>query len=330
MNALINQIIKFEKEDKIKKLSLSNRNHNHRFELDKKYNNYINSKRKLNYKFNQNSSFAHKINTSLFLQGIKKTKRKMNEMAKNYITKEIQRKKDAIELKDKVEFQSLEMQDIKNKVMSFLSNDTKLNQIEINEQLFNKFENKINFLQDGLSLPNINNNLVKVNLKTEKNIYVSEQWKCLNFIGNSTLKYLNKLKAKIQREKDEGKRLFQNNEEIQINKTNLDITQNIKKNKEKNEEVEDIEEKENFLLNKNDSELVTNKKLENLYIYENYFVYKVSNYKNVGIVSKKIRSLIINNKDFIKENINNLDDEKNEKEEEKSKGDSKLEYDIYL
>ena len=151
----------------------------------------------------------------------------------------------------------------------------------------------------------------------------------------STLTYLHKLKAKIQRELDE---IEEENKEKQfkINQQigKYDINNNKKKKKKKqNVEIEKNDENKNssksFESNEEKSEEEEEKtkiNKEDLYNLEEFFVNKGLPNKTIGIASDKLASTIYTNRLFYSQN-NGLD--KNYKKNKKSKK-KKNEYDIYL
>ena len=107
-----------------------------------------------------------------------------------------------------------------------------------------------------------------------------EEWKNINVINSTTWNYLNRLKRKLQREKDEK---LKREKELEL------------KRKEEEELI--------FIKNKNQSKEEEKLKLqqyEDLYIIEEYFLHK-NNYNNdnVSIATDKLRYLFFH----VNENI---------------------------
>ena len=152
-------------------------------------------------------------------------------------TQEKLEKDDDIELesKDKMEEMSLDLQHYKKAIKIFLTDETKLNQIYIHEEFFDSFPNKINFLFDDRKFPTIKNNLnkIKIEIKTSGGY----EWNRLNMIELSTLTYLHKLKAKIQRELDE---IEENENKEKQFKINQEIGKYDYKNNKKNKKKKKI------------------------------------------------------------------------------------------
>jgi hypothetical protein len=109
------------------------------------------------------------------------------------------------ELRDKVYYPSLDLQKISKQIKLILANEYKFNQLEIHEQFFESFTNRINFLFDNFKPPYIKNNLIKI--KYDKNNYENNyfEWKWMNALGINALNYISHAKIKIQRENDERK-----------------------------------------------------------------------------------------------------------------------------
>ena len=109
-----------------------------------------------------------------------------------------------IELKDTVVIRPKIFDETKNIIHNLLTNESDIKKILKDEIFYKKYENKINFKFDGLKLPVIKNNLVKIIFDKEK------EWNNINSIEHKTFQYLNLLKIKIQRHKD-NKKIIKNN-----------------------------------------------------------------------------------------------------------------------
>ena len=161
----------------------------------------LNNKERSEKKYNKNKS------NSLFYLHNKKInslidKYEKDIIGKNFkeIKKEEKRKLYLIELRDKVEVPSIKVQKIKKMIYKFLNKETDIKQIMENEDFYKKLENRINFIYDGLKIPNIKNRLMS-NKDKWHNELVN-----INAINTKLLIYLNHLKCVVQRKKDESKK----------------------------------------------------------------------------------------------------------------------------
>ena len=193
-NVLINQIIKFNSETKIKK-----EKDLMPMKLGKEYYDFIEKKSKLNFNPNYNSPFIHRVNSCYMIDKflarkkykINRTKLKLNN-DENESDENLE-----LELKDQIEDFSVDLEKYKKTLKRFFKDSVKLNQIYFHEKFFDNFANRINFIFDDRKFPTIKNKLNRVIIDI-KNIELCE-WKLLNMIENSTMTYLHKLKAKIQK-----------------------------------------------------------------------------------------------------------------------------------
>ena len=327
---LVNQILKFEKDSK----KIDNYAKDiFPMKLDKNYDEFIQKKIKLNYNPNFNSPNIHRMSVNFMINKNTKNIIRRNNLMKTRKKSQAQKLKEQKkkineelleEMEDKVEEINLEFDSIKKTVKSFLTDETKLNQItEIKEDFFNNYENRINFLYDCRRFPLIKNNLVKIKIeiRTAKNY----EWNYLNMLGNCSLIYLNKLKIKLQREMDEiqakGKekeqkfRLYQDigkfNEKKKKNKkqikkefqednnTSIDYIINIMKNeiKLKKEESEESDDSEKS-------------KKEDIYNLEEFFINKSRPYKKIDFANEKLSYIVFNNMDFYRSNSRKLSGQK--------------------
>ena len=107
-----------------------------------------------------------------------------------------------IEMRDEVPSLPFNAQNLINEIRNLFSQEYKFNYIQINEEFFKNFENRINFMYDIYRVPVFKNNLVKIKLNKIDSL-AFEEWKNINVINPTTWNYLNRIKTKIQREKDE-------------------------------------------------------------------------------------------------------------------------------
>jgi hypothetical protein len=115
------------------------------------------------------------------------------------IKNEEKRKLYDIEMRDTVEVPPRHIQKIRKLIYNYLTKESNIKEIIDNEIFYQSFENRVNFIYDGLKLPTIKNNLVKTYIDHKK------EWKNLNAINAKTLISLNQLKLIIQRKRDQNK-----------------------------------------------------------------------------------------------------------------------------
>ena len=227
---LVNQIIKFyNNRQKEQKKELSP------MKLRKSYFEFIEKKNKIKYNPNFNSPYIHRINSNYLINNIfDKFKQNISpsiiRLKKQKQKEEKEQQELEIEKRDKIEEMSVDLQNYKKAIKIFLTDETKLNQINFHEEFFDSFVNKINYLFDDRKYPTIKNNLKKIYLEFNE---AGNEWKRLNMIEISTLTYLHKLKAKIQRELDE---IREENKDKNIKITHQ-IGKYIYKNKKKRKKI---------------------------------------------------------------------------------------------
>ena len=227
---LVNQIIKFNNnrhKEEQKVLSP--------MKLRKSYFEFIEKKNKIRYNPNFNSPYIHRVNSNFLIDSIfSKYKPNFNasiiRLKRKKIIQEEEQQELELEKKDKIEEMSVDLQNYKKAIKIFLTDETKLNQINFHEEFFDSFVNKINYLFDDRKYPTIKNNLKKIYLEFNE---AGNEWKRLNMIEISTLTYLHKLKAKIQRELDE---IREENKDKNIKITHQ-IGKYIYKNKKKRKKI---------------------------------------------------------------------------------------------
>jgi hypothetical protein len=210
------------------------------------------------------------------------------------------------ELKDQMEDFSVDLEKYKKTLKQFFKDSVKLNQLYFHEKFFDNFANRINFIFDDRKFPTIKNKLIRV-IVDIKNIELYE-WKLLNMIENSTMTYLHKLKAKIQRELDEVKEKGKNknkdknfiiNQQINRDDINDKIIKEAKNIKENSEDINKIFEFVNNKLEEelgNEDDYIESKKER--YFYEKFFSHQETEYKTIEFASFKLTNLIYNNTNF--------------------------------
>ena len=341
----INRILKFhivKKKEEIEKDLTP-------MKLGNDYVDFIEKKNKIFFNPNFNSPFIHKMNSNYMVDKnfLKKLKTGFSTTKLKIKVKEKLEKNEDIELelRDKMEEPSIDLENYKKAIKIFLTDETKLNQIYIHEEFFDSFENKINYLFDDRKYPTIKNNLnrIKVEIKTSGGY----EWNRINMIEISTLTYLHKLKAKIQRELDEIDEEEENKEkQFKINQQigKYDY-KNIKKRKKrkksnKSQETEKTEESKSLMTdNKNiykikekdfeeeeESEEEKIEDKEDLYELEEFFFHKGNPYKRIDFAKGKSAYAVYNNPKFYREYyiINKAD------KEDKNIIKKKKEFDLYL
>jgi len=298
--------------------------------LRKDYKQFINKKRRIFFNPNNTSQYAHERSTDYLIQKIKKSK-SYQILQPNYVFKQKNPKEEIIEMKDVVPSLPFNAQDIINQIKNLFSQEFNFNYTQINDEFFKNFENRINFIFDIYRVPIFKNNLVKIILNKGKSLEI-EEWKNINVINTTTWNYLNRLKSKIQKEKDE-KLKKQKEEEIR-KKLEEEEAELLKKAKQrnnenqKNEKTSNNEEDEkcndkNFIEDENFKKMISEiekegqlkeQNLSDLYIIEEYFNYKnKSGDDKVSIASEKLRYIYFNKQNFLNENENKNKNKFNEK-----------------
>jgi hypothetical protein len=290
--------------------------------LRKDYLEFISKKRKIFFNPNNTSQYAHERCTDYLIQKIKKSK-SYQILQPNYAFKQKNPKEEIIEMRDVVPSLPFNAQDIINQIKKLFSQEYNFNYTQINDKFFKNFENRINFIFDIYRVPIFKNNLVKIILKKGKSLEI-EEWKNINVINTNTWNYLNRLKSKIQKEKDE-KLKKQKEEEIRkkleeeeaklLKKAKERNNENQKNEKSSNNEEDDGKYNENnFLEDENFKKMISEIEKEgqlkeqdiaDLYIIEDYFNYKNKSGDNkVSIASDKLRYIYFNKQNFLNRNEN--------------------------
>lgn len=315
----IGNIMKFEKSNKhkikmVKKGSVP-------MAIRKDYLEFINKKRRIFFNPSNTSQYVHERSSDYLIQKIKKSK-SYQILQPNYVLKQKNPKEEINEMRDVVPSLPFKAQDIIDQIRNLFSQEFKFNYAQINDEFFQNFENRVNFIFDIYRVPIFKNNLVKIILKKGKTLEI-EEWKNINVINTNTWNYLNRLKTQIQKEKDE-KLKKQKEEEIKkkmeeeeaelLNKAKE--RNNKKKEKNSNNEKDDKCDDKNFIEDENFKKMILDiekeghlkeQNLADLYIIEEYFNYKNKSDNNkVSIASDKLRYIFFNKQNFLNDNENKI------------------------
>ena len=337
---LVNQIIKFNlklKKEERKVLSP--------MKLRKSYFDFIEKKNKVKYNPNFNSPFIHRMNSNYYLDNIfHEFGEKLNalKLKRRKSLDEIEKKELELEKRDKIEEMSVDLQNYKKAIKIFLTDETKLNQIYFQEKFFDSYVNKINYLFDDRKFPTIKNKLKKIVMIFQS--VAGCEWTRLNMIEKSTLTYLHKLKAKIQRELDEIKeenkvKQFKINQQIgkysnqkirkkrkNLNKSSVESEKNEEENNNKCKNNNNEKEEENNEEEEEEEEIVTNK--EDLYELEEFFVHKGRSNKTIIFATDKAAYAVYNNPKFYKDPLK-IKRKKSTRRGKSLRG-KKIEFDFYI
>ena len=266
----------------------------------KDYADFIFKNSLLSFKSTQDTIFAHNMNLNFILKGYEKSKldeEKQKKRIKRYFEKLDKFKNIDAEIKDVINsdfIDYLKMQKELRKIIFFEN--------EINFYcgkkffLFNKYENKINYIYDICLFPHFHNTLLKYNNEIDYEIKYINQLDCPNYINYKVWKNLNLKKANIQMLKDKGI----NNDKLIKNNTNID---NKNKKKLKIENQSNNIGVNNISFFNEENELLKNKELKNkksrfkLQLYEeleDYFINKRIYKNNSSIASDELKKVIFN------------------------------------
>ena len=217
------------------------------------YKNYINKRVKLNFNDQFESSFVHKVKSEYMVRKLIKKYPLMSESDKNieYSDDEYEEEK-----KDILDEKILNNGKIFRKIKNLLINqDQKYTFGNETEKFLKKKENQINYLFDVKILPNFRNSLLRENGFTFQEKLDEE-----NYVENTTWKYLNKAKIKLQKYKDDKKyNEFPLLDEEESNEDIIDLNDNkykeIKDNKRLKEKY-DLYDIEDYLTKKKENQSV--------------------------------------------------------------------------
>ena len=316
----LGNVMKFKKIKKHKEKVI--KNESIPMALRKDYLEFISKKRKIFFNPNNTSQYTHERCTDYLIQKIKKSKSRQI-LQSNYAFKQKNLKEENIEMRDVVPSLPFNAQNIINQIKNMLSQEYQFNYTQTKDEFFKNFENRINFILDIYRVPIFKNNLVKIIIRKGKSLEI-EDWKNINVINETTWNYLNRLKSKIQKEKDE-KLKKQKEEEIRkkLEEEEDELLKKVKErdnenqktkktlNKEKDGECNEkyFIEDENFrkmILDLEKEEQLKEQNLADLYIIEEYFNYKNKSGNNkVSIASDKLKYIYFNKQNFLNENENN-------------------------
>ena len=217
------------------------------------YKNYINKRVKLNFNDQFESSFVHKVKSEYMVRKLIKKYPLMSESDKNieYSDDEYEEEK-----KDILDEKILNNGKIFRKIKNLLINqDQKYTFGNETEKFLKKKENQINYLFDVKILPNFRNSLLRENGYTFQEKLDEE-----NYVENTTWKYLNKAKIKLQKYKDDKKyNEFPLLDGEESNEDTIDLNDNkykeIKDNKRLKEKY-DLYDIEDYLTKKRENQSV--------------------------------------------------------------------------
>ena len=217
------------------------------------YKNYINKRVKLNFNDQFESSFVHKVKSEYMVRKLIKKYPLMSESEKNieYSDDEYEEEK-----KDILDEKILNNGKIFRKIKNLLINqDQKYTFGNETEKFLKKKENQINYLFDVKILPNFRNSLLRENGYTFQEKLDEE-----NYVENTTWKYLNKAKIKLQKYKDDKKyNEFPLLDGEESNEDTIDLNDNkykeIKDNKRLKEKY-DLYDIEDYLTKKKENQSV--------------------------------------------------------------------------
>ena len=302
----LGSLIKFKKNKK--NLKKSEKKEFIPQEKRQEYIDFINKKRQIFFDPKATSQYVHEKSSDYLINSIQRTK-SYRILQPNYIIKPRNPKEEMIEMRDTVPNLPFNTQKLITQIRNLFSQDYKFNYSQFNETFYNNFENKINFINDIYRVPIFKNNLVKIILN-KKEPYEFEEWKNINVINSTMWNYLNRLKTKIQREKDEK---LKKEKELELKKKEEEEnflkkkkkkkrvkTVETENNKDSNSSIDEsdnnkkiIKEEENYsniMMNVEKEEKLKQQQYEDLYIIEEYFLHK-NNYDNdrVSIASDRLR-----------------------------------------
>ena len=279
----VNLQILLEKRKSLGKIKIP-KYHLDSMKLRKDYAEFITRNSLLTFKTTHNTAFAHNLNTNFLIYGFNKIKldeEKQKKRINKYFSGLAKFKKIEIELKDVVDPDYLDYLEIKKNLRNILLFDNGINfKKESFYNIFNNFENRINYIYDIEHVPHFKNRLLKYNTEISyENQHINEL-DCPNFIDYKVWNFLNIKKAKIQEMKDKGL------DKIVIAKQRIIGSNHKKKYKIKTNDICKVNEIEKDNKNINKSEI--DEDLEDYFI--NKKIYKI----NSLIASNKLKNVVYN------------------------------------
>jgi hypothetical protein len=257
------------------------------------YKNFINKMNQYNYmKYsNSNSDYVHKINTEIYLtQGneAENIEKRRNEKYLQYMRDKFEEGK---ELNDTVFTPPLDLEKLKKKIRDLLTKEYEKKP----EAFFKSFVNRVNFLQDTYTPPNIKNNLINSKYKELYGFEHLYGLDCLNRISKNTLKNLSKIKIRKQREKEFKMNFLKQKGKITqkylyYKKLSSNNIYNSK------EEIEKIIYKDYYIKQEDWERILSDEKIvenyEDIDEFKNYFIDKYENNREAFIPDRKIKNCI--------------------------------------
>lgn len=215
-----------------------------------------------------------------YQKSINKQKDKVNKIQKGLRSQE-----EIIESKDTVAYYDVRESELKKNIYGLLrAKGNKLNQLDIGpESFYKKLENRINFLQDVYQVPYFKNNLLNYFHSENKAKKLCEYQ---NYIEHGIVLYLDVLKVKIQREKDEL-----------IEEEKRKKNSSIKEEKKEEEVNENNIDKLLLTLDQKDDQPISQEEQQknlNLYELEDFFIHKYVRYESINISCQQAREIILN------------------------------------
>ena len=255
----------------------------------KKFINKMNQNNYMKYS-NSNSDYAHKIRTELYITQANEKEKIIKRANDKYLQYLKNKTEDENEAKDIVFTPDLELEKLRKKIQTILLKDY----AEKPESFFDKFINKVNFLQEACKPPNIKNNLINLKYKD----YGYDKMfglQILNRISKNTLINLSNAKVRVQREKELKNKFLKEKQKIQ-NKYRYYKKLSRKTIYNSKEEIEKIIFKE-YYIKQDDLEHILRKDKEiedpeELELYRNYFEDKFETNREVFISDYKLKKTV--------------------------------------
>ncbi len=181
------------------------------------------------------------------------------------------------EKRDTVQIEDLGVERQKVFIKNFLSENNKLNQIELNSDHKRTFYEKyLDYCNDVYVVPFIKNRMFTQGnpLLPRESKDFTTKFNSQNSLDKNTIKYLNSLRIKYQRLKDENP--F--SEDLMAEKEN-------KEKKDKDKKISEMVSK--ILFKEAEAKLSSNNSK-----YKKYFIYKYENYNDAQLADSKVKILL--------------------------------------